>query len=1307
MKALRRVLVTVAALLLVALTLSAAAWWWSASATSLATSLQQVQRFLGNGQSLETRGVSGSLREGGHIDWLRWQQGELTIEAHDLTVGWSLGSLFERELRLGQLAARQVHITQRPAAAPRPAPAPFDSLQLPFRVSTPFAVAQITWGGPVLPSLSDLTGRYVFDSKEHKLYISKVAISSGNYSLNARLQALAPMALSAQLHGSVLTALPGGGGNVTAQAQAKLNGTLAGRDAALTLQATLRPTANAARTDAMQASLSARLQPWHSQPVVDAQANWQGVDLAALWPQAPTTLLRGDAAVTPVGEGWQAQLKLDNSQSGPWNQQRLPVEALTAKVRFDHGQWHIESLRAQAADGRIEAQAALRPTATGAAPVAPAAQWLGTATVHGINPAALDSRLAKTALDGQLTAEQTPTGVQFDARLQSALPATVASAATGTRHATARASGPPGGVRLKAAHLKGLWRTPLLTLETVSVQTDDAQLQGNLSVHTASYATEGQLSLTLPGAQAKLSGNLAAAKGQGEAHLQVSDASAATRWLARWTSPANNLLRGVGVQGGLDLNGRWQGGWQQQWQALQIDASLRARQLDLVTAGADPALPWRLHALQADLSGTLHTLTLNATAQAAHGNHQFGFNGQAQAARAKDGSWQARLDSAQLSAQDSLHPGLWTLQLPSAMELNWQQQGNYRSLQLSPGSVQLSGPIAGLAKLSWQQAQWSQQQHPSGSVWRSQWRTQGTLQDLPLSWLMLFGPAQIANTGLRGDMLLGGQWDAAAGETVRASATLARTRGDLLVQVDDAGATVPAGVREARLQLAVDHQQLSATLAWDSERGGQAQAKFSTTLKSDGSGWEWPAEAPLSGSVNARLPPVGAWSALAPPGWRLRGTLDASATLAGTRAAPQWQGTLRAQDVSVRSLADGIDFSHGSLLARLDGQRLDIVQASLQGAGGTSGGQLTITGSAVWLPAQGTANTTGAALPRMRMELDATARALRVSTRVDRRLAVSGTISARLQEARLAIRGTLTADQALFVLPEDSAPRLGDDVEVHRTPAGGTASGTPRSVTVASAAATSATTATTPNANHLSTEVALTLDPGPDFQVRGQGLATRLAGSLALRHNTTNGQPPRLTGELRTVRGSYKAYGQQLSIEHGVLRFNGPYDNPALDILAIRPNLQQRVGVQITGTALSPVVRLYAEPDLPDAEKLSWLVLGRNAASGGAESAMLQQAALALLGGNGKNLTAGLTEALGLDELSVRGAASNADGSTNNATFTLGKRLSRDFYVSYERSLTGTLGTLYIFYDLSRRVTVRAQAGEQSAIDLIFTVPYD
>ena len=40
-------------------------------------------------------------------------------------------------------------------------------------------------------------------------------------------------------------------------------------------------------------------------------------------------------------------------------------------------------------------------------------------------------------------------------------------------------------------------------------------------------------------------------------------------------------------------------------------------------------------------------------------------------------------------------------------------------------------------------------------------------------------------------------------------------------------------------------------------------------------------------------------------------------------------------------------------------------------------------------------------------------------------------------------------------------------------------------------------------------------------------------------------------------------------------------------------------------------MRLVATPEMPDAEKLAWLVLGRPATGAGAEAAILQQAALA------------------------------------------------------------------------------------------------
>ncbi len=55
----------------------------------------------------------------------------------------------------------------------------------------------------------------------------------------------------------------------------------------------------------------------------------------------------------------------------------------------------------------------------------------------------------------------------------------------------------------------------------------------------------------------------------------------------------------------------------------------------------------------------------------------------------------------------------------------------------------------------------------------------------------------------------------------------------------------------------------------------------------------------------------------------------------------------------------------------------------------------------------------------------------------------------------------------------------------------------------------------------------------------------------------------------------------------------------------------------------------------------------------------------------------------------------------------LGKRLSQDFYVTYESSLTGVIGTLFIFYDLSTNLTLRGQAGQKSGIDLIYTIKYN
>lgn len=587
-------------------------------------------------------------------------------------------------------------------------------------------------------------------------------------------------------------------------------------------------------------------------------------------------------------------------------------------------------------------------------------------------------------------------------------------------------------------------------------------------------------------------------------------------------------------------------------------------------------------------------------------------------------------------------------------------------------------------------------------TWQAQGlQTQGRLRGLPQGWIDLLGRAEHARSGplsqlgVSGNLVFDGHWDlllsADPRTPVRLTAQLQRRSGDLTMHTDDSASPaqrLQAGVQDARLSLNTHGHTVQANLRWASEHLGHASAEISSDLSSHDLGGDsalarwWPASAPLRGSARVQLPQVNIWSVLAPPGWRMRGTLAADVVLSGTRGTPHWSGNLQADQIALYSAVDGFAFSNGELRATLAGERLTIDRLHLQGPGGAEvGGTLSATGAAEWRRAP------GQTLRQPFIELQATASRLRVSSHVDRRLTLSGQIHARLAGPLLQIRGQLSADSAQFILPDELTPTRGRDVVlrgIHSLPEPS-------------------------NGARVQTDVLIDLDLGPQFHVQGRGLQTRLSGQLSVR--STPAQPtPRVLGEVRTVDGSYRAYGQQLQIETGVLRFVGPYDDPTLDILALRSlpaAANQRVGVHISGSAQAARVRLFSDPELPDAEKLAWLVIGRPATGAGAEAAVLQQAALALLGGHGSALDGGLARAFGLDELGLRTQAIQADGTLRGAAIILGKRLSRDLYLSYERSLVGALGTVSIFYDISRHLTLRARAGEESALDLIFTVRYD
>lgn len=1326
-----------------------AGWIWSGSDGSLARALGWAQAWLADTNSprgqLQASGAQGSLRHGGQVQQLRWTRPGLDVQLQGLRLQWTDDQLIDVLLGRG-LQIQTLHLDSVQVSDTRePTPTqPLAELVLPLPVDLPWSVDRLRVEGRQTLALDGARGHYRYGPADaadrsawkdvgsdhaavrdaHHLRIDALTLAQGRYQLLAVLGAQAPMPLHVTAQGQVLTTVPGGN-SLSLQATAGASGTLAGQSATLDLNAQVHNSSAGPGTPTLVAS--ARVHPWAAQPLHTVDARAHRLDLATLWPQAPVTALSGTVQASPDGGAWRARVDLRNGASGPWDRQRLPLDSLQADVQQEGTQWALPQLQAALGRARLQGSGRYQPAGAGKP-----AQWQGQLQASALNPAQLWSPLAAAALDLTASARQHPTQtgtIELSAQLQPARGVTPPAATA--------------GLRLRELRLQGQWLAGTgpqgggtLRLDEALLDAAQARLTAQGTVDVAASTFSGSTTLQLPGAQGRWAGTLAHADGQGDLDLRVDAADTLLDWVRslqqlpmlgprlRDALAQHPALRDLRLTGQASLQAQWRGGLAELGYPaprsgartavpLQLQATLDVPQLvgPSQTSTGSPTLAtpgWALRGVQLQASGRLADMTVQLRGDASQGPWSAALQTQGRAQRlwplpgAGGEPGRLSLDPFTLRASDARQPARvvdWTLRSLQPPTLSWRQTPAGLALQAGPAQWQLQptlrGGVAGTAlapvTLAWDQLAWQ-----AGAL-----QTRGRLSGLPLSWVDQLARAEgnasgpVTRAGLGGDLVFDGDWDLLlplqGSEPLRLSAQLQRRSGDLILLTDtDAGSPnggngqrLPAGIRSASLNLGAQGRSVTARLRWDSERLGQASADLGTELTTapaaDGAlidRW-WPASAPLSGTLSARLPQVGVWSALAPPGWRMRGTLQADATLGGTRAQPNWRGTLQADQLALRSVVDGFEFTQGQLRASLDGERLTISRFDLKGP---LGGALSATGQAQWRLVDGRRQPL--------IDLQLRADSLRVSNRADRRLTLSGQVAAQLAGAQLNIRGQLKADSALFVLPDETTPTLSTDVVVR----GG------RNLQ-----------AVTGTVAQVQPDVSVQLDLGPQFEVRGRGLQARLTGQLNLR-STVALPAPRVFGEVRTASGSYRAYGQLLTIENGEMVFNGPYDDPALDILAIRPmgrDTEQRVGVQINGSAQAPRVRLVATPDLPDSEKLAWLVLGRPATGAGAEAAVLQQAALALLAGNDGALNGGLAQALGLDEISYRGEATNADGSTSAAAVTLGKRISNQLYLSYETGLGGAMGTVSVFYDVSRRLTLRARAGEENALDLIFTLHYD
>ncbi|HQT00773.1 MAG: hypothetical protein B7Y26_07795 [Hydrogenophilales bacterium 16-64-46] len=533
--------------------------------------------------------------------------------------------------------------------------------------------------------------------------------------------------------------------------------------------------------------------------------------------------------------------------------------------------------------------------------------------------------------------------------------------------------------------------------------------------------------------------------------------------------------------------------------------------------------------------------------------------------------------------------------------------------------------------------------------------TRGTLTNLPAAPLLaLIEPAPPATT----DLWFNGDWNLRLGTTLDGEARLEREGGDLRL-------TDPAlvlGITRLVLAVKASAGEVRARFDLDTRAAGRARLEAQAPLVFDAGRPVLARSSPLAWQARVDVPDLRALRAFLPVGVRLDARLAADLAGSGSLAVPRARGSVRAEGIRFAMPEAGVSIEDGLLDLVLDDDRVRVRQGELKGRSG----RIVVSGEAE--------------LRNPRAGLTLVFEKFAAVHRSDRRVSVSGSTQLAFVERRLKLSGELVADRARLEIPEASRPELSSDVVVIGQQ--------PREPTVA---------------QRYPLALDLVLGLGDDFLFKGGGLDAKLEGRLRL---VTAGSGLRGEGTIQVSEGRYAAYAQTLDITRGVLRFAGPVDNPGLDVLAVRKTPTVTAGVQVRGTVQRPVVTLYSDPAMPDTEKLSWLVLGHGLDSAGQQEFVLMQvAASALLSqAESVNFQANLAEALKIDSFDVR-AGDGEDLGT--AIVSVGKRLSSRATLSYEQSLDGLNQVVKVLYQLTPRVRLEAQAGEQSSFDAFYTLEYD
>ncbi|MCP5228310.1 translocation/assembly module TamB domain-containing protein [Accumulibacter sp.] len=1280
------------------------------------------------GGQLTLAAPSGSLAGSFAVQSIHWRNATLDVQLQDLQFDWRPAQLLQKRLSVSRLAAASLRVASLPSDEPSTLP---DSLRLPLQVD----IAQLRVGSIEVGDHADPDGKGATvvealeatlssDGELHRVSALHASVSKLAVSGEVSLAADKPFALEAK------AAVEGEAAGRTLAFDLAADGSLE----ELAIRGSGRPL-DAKAGENFAGELTARINPLGAQPIRELVARLSGVDPAAWSRGAPQAALDLSIDLRPLGEsseGLGGRLTLRNGRPGAVDRQLLPVEALHAGVRLSDDALQLSDIDLRlSGGGRLRGSGLLR-----------ASELTLRLAATALDASALYSTLRPTKLAGPLRATLSADRQLFEAELRD----------------------PQFSVDGKIAV-----QPAEIVVDKLRLQAGDAGLvaSGKIGlVDSGKFALQGKLKNFDPSRFA----DVPAARLNAE--FEVKGNSQPQLVLGMQFQLHDSRFRGQSVsgQGDVDLAGE---------RLRKADIELNAAGNRLLAKGAFGARGDRLTVtiaapkldplgVDGDVDGTLVlggsskspelSATLRSTRLSAEGFGAIrGLDFSARLGDGKDGALSGKLQLAGLELSGgtlvgkllfeadgvrSAHRLRGEIALPRQRDLRLLLEGGLTTpasgmvwtgtlSELSLSSlvdkdkpfVRLAGPLplqAAAERISAGPAEFV------GPAWSARleralyaglsWQTAGSLQGLPLvatlaefpEWFddSAIGAAKGSSEALR----LNAEWDlgnrgsgrsagkqtAPKGALPTGQLRLWRASGDLAI------GAVPLGLQEGSVGLLLKNGRLDAEVSLRGKKLGEISGQLSAAGATD---TPINPRAPWQGQLKVDVPDL-AWAArLLGAGWQLGGRLAGEAQLAGTPAKPQISGELRGDGLAVRALDYGMRLERGKLLLQLAGDQPGDVRLLLRQLLFESDFQpmprvlaldpgvdvAALTGKPGSIEASGELHL-GSTDGVLTLRADR----LGVTQRANQWMLVSGDARLTLGQKLLDVLGKFKVDAGYWELARSGTPQLSDDVVIVRQ--GASKAKAP------------------PAARLLSLDI--DADLGGHFRFRGAGVESRLAGSLKIESDGSG--LPRAVGSIRTVGGRFDAYGQKLAIERGILNFQGLIDNPGLNIRAIRTNLPVEAGVEVTGTARRPIIKLVSDPVVPDAEKLSWLVLGHASdQEGGGGSSVLLAAAQTIFGGQDGGELGKLQRGLGIDEFGVSSGSidgssrsqtsSIADtgsfGSSNTTTgqiVSVGKRLSSNVQIGYEQSLNTAESVVKLTVYLNRNFFLVGRAGSDNALDFFW-----